>query len=97
MRVLRSGLWLGTPKKGRFEPSHSLALALPPEAVAAARQLELAPEDPRLGSYRRGEVVESSGEDGWLLVTTLGFALGWGRRVKGTVKNFYPRGLRLTG
>lgn len=97
LRVLRSGLWLGTPKKGRFEPSHSLALALPPEAVAAARQLELAPEDPRLGSYRRGEVVESSGEDGWLLVTTLGFALGWGRRVKGTVKNFYPRGLRLTG
>jgi NOL1/NOP2/sun family putative RNA methylase len=95
LRVLRSGLWLGTPKKGRFEPSHSLALALPPKAVAAARRLELAPDDPQLERYGRGEVLESAGDDGWLLVTTLGFVLGWGRRVKGTVKNFYPRGLRL--
>lgn len=95
LRVLRSGLWLGTPKKGRFEPSHSLALALPPEAVAAARRLELSPGDPQLPRYLQGDVLDVPGEDGWRLVTTAGFALGWGRLVKGTVKNFYPRGLRL--
>jgi hypothetical protein len=33
-----------------------------------------------------------SGEE--LLIGIDGFPLGWGRRVQGRVKNFYPRGLR---
>src|SRR5699024_8612893 len=35
LKVLRAGLHLGENKKGRFEPSHALALALKPEEVKA--------------------------------------------------------------
>ena len=98
LRTLRPGLWLGTLKKDRFEPSHSLALALTPADLTHVRTLELPPESPDLTRYLRGDVLDVSdptGPDGWLVVTTQGFALGWGRRVQGTVKNFYPKGLRL--
>ncbi len=95
LRTLRPGLWLGTFKKNRFEPSHSLALALTPPELTSVRRLELPPESPDLTRYLRGDVLDTPGPDGWLAVTTLGFALGWGRRVQGTLKNFYPKGLRL--
>lgn len=98
LRTLRPGLWLGTLKKKRFEPSHSLALALTPPALGGTRTLELAPDAPDLTRYLRGDVLDVPdipGPDGWLVVTTRGFALGWGRRVRGTIKNFYPKGLRL--
>jgi len=96
IQTLRTGLWLGTLRKNRFEPSHSLALALNPEALAGARTLALAADGPELRRYLQGDVLEAPGEDGWLVVTVAGFALGWGRRSRGVVKNFYPKGLRLT-
>ena len=100
LRTLRSGVWLGTLKKNRFEPAHSLALALAQPELAGVRTLDLAADSPELGQYLRGDVLEipgkDGGEDGWLVVTVAGFALGWGRRSRGTVKNFYPKGLRLT-
>lgn len=95
IRTLRTGVWLGTLKKNRFEPAHSLALALTPEELAGARSLELAADSPELKRYLQGDVLEGPGEDGWLVVTVSGFALGWGRRSQGLVKNLYPKGLRL--
>ncbi len=92
LKVLRAGLWLGTLKKGRFEPSHALALAL--RAEDAQRTLELSPTDARLLRYLQGDVIEAEGDDGWLLVTVAGFALGWGKRKGGVIKNAYPKGLR---
>jgi NOL1/NOP2/sun family putative RNA methylase len=92
LTVLRAGLWLGTLKKGRFEPSHALALAL--RAEEAQRTLELSPTDARLLRYLQGDVIEAEGDDGWLLVTVAGFALGWGKRKGGVIKNAYPKGLR---
>ncbi len=94
VQTLRSGLWLGTLKKNRLEPSHSLALALTPPELSGARTLELSPDSPELTRYLHGDVLGAPGENGWLLVTVAGFALGWGRRSQGTVKNFYPKGLR---
>ncbi len=94
VQTLRSGLWLGTLKKNRLEPSHSLALALTPPELSGARTLEFSPDNPKLTRYLHGDVLEAPGEDGWLVVTVSGFALGWGRRSQGTVKNFYPKGLR---
>ncbi len=95
IQTLRTGLWLGTLKKNRFEPSHSLALALTRRELAKVRTLDFAPDSPELTRYLGGDVLEAPGEDGWLVVTVSGFALGWGRRGRGTVKNFYPKGLRL--
>jgi NOL1/NOP2/sun family putative RNA methylase len=93
LRVVRSGLWLGTARPGRFEPSHALALALLTDDVRMSARLKLDVAE----RYLRGETFEAAGADGWVLVTVNGWALGWGRRVAGVVKNFYPKGLRWLG
>ena len=95
LRTLRSGVWLGTLKKNRFEPSHSLALALTRGELSGARTLDFGAESPELRRYLQGDVLETPGQDGWLVVTVSGFALGWGRQNRGTLKNFYPKGLRV--
>jgi len=92
LRVVQGGWWLGTVEKGRFEPSHSLAMGL--RAEEAARTVDLDPEDPAALAYLRGETLSSPGEPGWVLVTVRGYPLGWGKRVGATVKNHYPKGLR---
>ncbi|CAA9587251.1 MAG: tRNA and rRNA cytosine-C5-methylases [uncultured Truepera sp.] len=94
IHTLRTGLWLGTLKKNRFKPSHSLALALTPGELVGTRTLSLDPNSPEVTRYLGGDVLDAPGENGWLVVTVSGFALGWGRRSQGVVKNFYPKGLR---
>jgi NOL1/NOP2/sun family putative RNA methylase len=93
LRVVRPGLWLGTSKPGRFEPSHALALAL----RAGDAQMTIPLDSDAAERYLRGETWPMAGPDGWALVTVDGWPLGWGRRVGGIVKNFYPKGLRLVG
>lgn len=90
LRVVRSGLWLGTAKPGRFEPSHALALALLPDDARLTISLTLDEAE----RYLRGETFANAGPDGWVLIGVNGWPLGWGRRVGGLVKNFYPKGLR---
>jgi NOL1/NOP2/sun family putative RNA methylase len=97
LKALRTGVYLGdfqgNRQKARFEPSHSLALAVTRNEVGEG--LDLAPDDARLLRYLRGHELEDSGEDGWLLITVSGFPLGWGRRSKNIIKNAYPKGLRV--
>lgn len=90
VRIVRAGLWLGTLRPGRFEPSHALALALRPDEVRQTHALD----HRSVLAYLRGETLARPGADGWVLMTFDGFPLGWGRRVGGVIKNFYPRGLR---
>lgn len=92
LRVVRTGWWLGTVKKDRFEPSHHLALALP--ARAFRRTIELRADEPDTLAYLRGEPIRRDGEAGWAVVTVDGYPLGWGKRSGATVKNHYPKGLR---
>jgi NOL1/NOP2/sun family putative RNA methylase len=92
LRLLQPGWHIGHLRRDRFEPSHALALALPAEAFA--RRLDLPAADPRLMAYLRGETLAAEGDDGWLVVCVDGFPLGWGKRVKGVIKNHYPGGLR---
>ena len=99
VKAVRVGLWLGTLERDRFEPSHSLALALrPPELEGweglEARSLDFAPDDERLRRYLQGHPLDEPGEPGWTLVAVSGYPIGWGRRAQGVVKNFYPKGLR---
>lgn len=91
LRVLRSGLQLGEVKKGRFEPSHALALAL--RAEHAQHVLSLTADSTETAAYLRGETVPCD-EKGWTLVTVDGWALGWGKASGGVLKNHYPKGLR---
>ncbi|MGB9886329.1 MAG: RsmB/NOP family class I SAM-dependent RNA methyltransferase [Moorellales bacterium] len=94
LRVLRPGWWLGRLRKGRFEPNHALAVALRPQAVR--RVHDLAPEEPELRSYLRGQTLKGTGEKGWVLITVAGFPLGWARGEGMGLKSLYPYHLRAT-
>lgn len=94
LKVVRAGLHLGELKKQRFEPNHALALALKKEVVAHSLDLNSSDQEPIM-KYLRGETLETGGDRGWTMVTIDGHPLGWGKEVKGTLKNFYPKGLRI--
>ena len=93
LRVLRPGLQIGTMKKGRFEPSHALAMALRPED--ALRCLDLPLESREVTAYLRGETLSCDASwKGWVLVAAGGVSMGWGKASGGMLKNHYPKGLR---
>ena len=89
LRVLRAGLELGTVKKGRFEPSHALALWL--KSCANVQNYE--PDSAEMAKYIHGDVVPSSIR-GWCLVTAGGYSIGWSKGDGNVLKNHYPKGLR---
>lgn len=93
LKWVRPGLHLGELKKNRFEPSHTLAMAL--KGANAVRKIRLQPDDPRVRRYLRGETFSLEQSDGWTLVCVLDYPLGWGKAVNRTLKNHYPKGLRL--
>ncbi len=91
IRIVRPGLELGRVGKGRFEPAHALAMTL--QSGATALEASLDPDT--AGRYLAGETFEVPlAGKGWCLVTCLGYSLGWGKLVDGTLKNHYPKGLR---
>lgn len=98
LKVQRAGLHIGEFKKQRFEPSHSLALAL--KLNDAKNVVKLTCDNPQTIGFFNGQSVMLSDEQaaeckkGWALVCVDGYMAGWGK-VNGTqVKNHYPKGLR---
>lgn len=98
LKVQRAGLHIGEFKKQRFEPSHSLALAL--KLNDAKNLVKLTCDNPQTTGFFNGQSVMLSDEQtaeckkGWALVCVDGYTAGWGK-VNGTqVKNHYPKGLR---
>ena len=98
LKVQRAGLHIGEFKKQRFEPSHSLALAL--KLNDAKNVVKLTCDNPQTIGFFNGQSVMLSDEQaaeckkGWALVCVDGYTAGWGK-VNGTqVKNHYPKGLR---
>ena len=93
LSVLRAGVRLGEVKNGRFEPSHSLALATTKNEWKNA--VDVPETDPRLEKYLRGETMEDAMvKNGWCVVCVAGFPIGLGKTVGGVVKNHLPKGLR---
>lgn len=92
LKVLRSGLFIGEFKKNRFEPAHSLAMALKPSDVKYT--LDFANDSDEIRAYMRGESIGTGQSRGWVLVSVDGVSLGWGKESNGTLKNKYPKGLR---
>ena len=90
LKVLRPGLHLGTLEKGRFTPSHSLALALDP--AQAANVLDLPQQ--QACAYVEGLSIPCENVPGWCLVCVDGHSLGFGKVSGGQCKNHYPKGLR---
>ncbi|MDE5990490.1 MAG: RsmF rRNA methyltransferase first C-terminal domain-containing protein [Clostridia bacterium] len=90
LKVERAGLHLGIVKKNRFEPSHSLALALKPSQVK--RILDLSEEDAT--KFIGGQTLSCDGEKGWTLMMYGGISVGWSKCDGSYAKNHYPKGIR---
>lgn len=100
LRILRQGLFLGEMKKNRFEPSQALAMALTMDAFM--NTLNLPVSDIRVTKYLKGESIELMENDekkgapeGWILICTDGYPLGFGKLKNGVIKNKYLPGWRM--
>ena len=96
IRYLRTGLLVGTLKKGRFEPSQALAMALSPDTFEDCISFNRG--DDRVIRYLKGETISlNEGEKprkGWVLVCVDGFALGFAKGNGMNLKNKYYPGWR---
>jgi 16S rRNA C967 or C1407 C5-methylase (RsmB/RsmF family)/NOL1/NOP2/fmu family ribosome biogenesis protein len=95
LHVLRGGLFLGTLKKNRFEPGHAMALAVNSSEVK--NSFNLTADSQEIQNYLKGQSIIAAVPDGWTLITVDGYSIGWGKAVKGQIKNHYPKGLRILG
>ena len=95
IRLERAGLMLGEIKKERFEPAHALAMALRPLECLNVHNIDRTDEETAI-RYLCGESLSCDLKlSGWCLVTYDGISLGWGKAVRGQLKNHYPKGLRI--
>lgn len=92
LTLLHPGWMLGNVTNGRFNPSHALAMGI--KGDQAYQKLNLTPDDSRLSAYFLGETIANTGENSWILVCTDDFPIGWGKRVNGVIKNYYPHQIR---
>jgi NOL1/NOP2/sun family putative RNA methylase len=93
IRVIRSGLLLGTLKNNRFEPSQHLAYAL--RADKFRKTVILSPDDIRVEKYLRGETIRfESDMKGWVLVCAGNYPLGFGKITQNVIKNHIAKGNR---
>ena len=83
-----AGLFLGTVKKNRFEPSFALCLALSKDDFMQTEEVENA------SGYFRGE-TQKTALSGWTAMTYNGYPVGWGKGADGIMKNHFPKYLRF--
>lgn len=97
IKILRPGLHLGTRKKNRFEPAHALAKFLSPSAVNSYYDCN----QEEAVRFLHGESLTEQSQTaekplhGWTLTGFQGYSLGWTKANQGTLKNHYPKGLRI--
>ena len=93
--VLHAGITAVHVKSNRLEPTHALYAAAGRDAASL---VTLLPGDDRLTAFLRGEPVPVSDTlRGWTAVCVGDVPLSFGKAVAGTLKNHYPKGLRLLG
>ncbi len=92
IRVLRNGLYLGECKKGRFEPSLSLALTLDLNDVK--RSYNFNADDINIEKYLRGETLIGNNQKGYGIIFVDNYPLSFYKESNNQVKNLYPKGLR---
>lgn len=96
LRFLRTGLFLGELKKGRFEPSQALAMSM--KAGQFPNTVSFPGGDSRVLRYLKGETISLEGDEGpvkgWCLAAMEGFLLGWAKGTGMSLKNKYYPGWR---
>lgn len=92
IHVIRSGVFAGEIKNGRFLPSHCLYMSYAPSCFSAAVDLN---EADRI-RFLSGETVPCSASlKGFTAVCCDGYTIGFGKAVGGVMKNHLPKGLRI--
>lgn len=93
LQVVSPGLHLGTLKKNRFEPSYALALALHPDQVKHHVTISI----DEWKKYVHGDTlpVDPKLPKGWYQLICWKQPIAFGKVVQGTIKNFFPKGLRF--
>lgn len=92
IKVVRPGWHLGVFKKNRFEPSHTMALALTMKDFK--NTINFRPDDREINTYLKGETINRQVPKGWIVLCVNGYPLGWGKSDGLVIKNHYPKGLR---
>ena len=57
--------------------------------------IDFSSDSDEIKNYLLGQSLRiDSVADGWTLILVDGISIGWGKAVKGQIKNHYPKGLR---
>ncbi|MDR0300513.1 MAG: RsmB/NOP family class I SAM-dependent RNA methyltransferase [Streptococcaceae bacterium] len=93
LKIARNGLHLGIYKKNRFEPSYAFGMAL--SKSEAKFSVELTEEE--LLEYAKGNPISKNKDfpNAWTHLLIDGNGFGYAKMVDGTLKNNYPKGLRI--
>ncbi len=91
-KVLRQGILCGEIIKNRFEPHHHFYMSsiLKDQFL---HKVEL--DENQVHTYLTGNVVNKDSDKGFIALTYKGHILGFGISYSKTIKNKYPKGLRL--
>lgn len=93
VQVVRSGIFVGTVRNNRFIPEHALFNNV--EHIAK-NALNLSLCDERVVKFLHGEEIPcDSTLKGYTQVKICGVPCGFGKASNGTLKNHYPKGLRI--
>lgn len=94
LKFVKPGFQLGVFKKKRFEPAYGLALAIKTSDVQQTIKLD----DAQWLKYVSGNVVtlvDSDYRNGWYVLQCHEKNFAFAKLVNGTLKNFFPKGLRF--
>ena len=93
VQIVRSGVFAGTVRNGRFVPEHAL---FNNTSFVAERFIDLSLEDDRVYKFLHGEEIAcDEALKGYAQVKLCGIPLGFGKASNGKLKNHYPKGLRI--
>ena len=94
LHLLYAGVAVAEVCKNRLEPAHSVFAAK--RAADCQRVVSLAPDAPALAAFLHGEAIPCDDAlAGWTAVAVGNTVVGFGKAVNGTLKNRYPKGLRI--
>lgn len=94
LMVMRAGVLLGEIKKNRIEPGHSAFMACKKDDCKNFVDLNL--ENEEIKKFLHGEEISvPENIKGYTAVCVNGITTGFGKTSNGTLKNKYPKGLRL--
>ncbi|MBR6509943.1 MAG: NOL1/NOP2/sun family putative RNA methylase [Clostridia bacterium] len=85
------GVTIGEIKKNYILAHHQFFTSL---GKNFKRKVELSEDREKLEKYLHGEEISADVENGYVVITFNGAAVGGGKAVGGKIKNHYPKGLR---